>query len=127
MSRFAPVVLVLALASSGCSLLFMEKPPPGNGPVPRGNCTRSIVAPVLDVVDGLGPLVWTLGAAETDGLDDDTVAGVRVVAAASLALHTYSAIRGFGWSSECKERNALSEQAMADYLRTISVTDPSDR
>ena len=120
MRRLASVLLVAAL-SAGRSVLFMKKPPPGDGPIPRGHCTRSIIAPVADVVYGV---VFPLGlvvlvADDSDGLNSED-AGSVAVAAAWGAAGSYSAVRGFGWSRGCKRRNALSEQAIADYLRTVA-------
>ena len=120
MKRIASVFLVSTL-STGCSVLFMEKPPPGDGPVPRGDCTRSVVAPVADIVYGVvSPLgLLELAADDSDGRSSrDT--GAVLVTAAWAAAGLYSTVQGFGWSGECKRRNALSEQAIADYLRTVA-------
>ncbi|WP_420637091.1 hypothetical protein [Candidatus Palauibacter sp.] len=120
MKKLTSVLLVSAL-SAGCSILFMEKPPPGDSPVARGYCTRSIIAPVADVVYGVvSPLgVLAMVADDSDGLSSEDSGGV-VAAAAWAAAGSYSAVRGFGWSGECKRRNALSEQAIADYLRKVA-------
>lgn len=119
--KFAVFALfAIFLMSSGCSYLFMEKPPPGTDPVPRGYCTRSILAPAADVYGAVGWLgMIALLAEDTDGITSENAPGV-VVASALGAGATYSAIRGFGWSRECKRRNALSEQAILDHLRMVS-------
>ena len=53
--RRVAVVAVLAgaLLWSGCSMLFMRRPPKGEGPVALGDCTRSLAAPIIDSVVGL--------------------------------------------------------------------------
>ncbi|WP_419948349.1 hypothetical protein [Candidatus Palauibacter sp.] len=121
------VAAMMPLAMSGCSLVLVNKPPPGDGPVSRGDCTRSIVAPVADVVYGV---VFPLGflamaADDADGIASDDLPGVAVLAVWA-AGGTYSAVRGFGWTSDCKRRNALSEEALADYLRGSPSGAPPD-
>ena len=36
-------------------------------------------------------------------------------------LWGYSAARGFGWTSECRSRQSVSEEAITDYLRTLAT------
>lgn len=120
------VVVVASVVLSGCSLLFMEKPPAGDSPVARGDCTRSTVAPVLDVLGGLGSLAYAVGAVGDDSTDEESAAIKRGGATLSV-LYTYSAVRGFGWSAGCKRRNALSEQAIADHLRKLAEMQTSKR
>lgn len=120
------LALGLAVLSTGCSVLFMEKPPTGDGPVARGNCTRSLVAPVIDGLVGLAYLgqaassdlqIW-----ESSGLSaDEDINAYRLTSLVLAAGMSYSAIKGFGYSSSCKRRNALSEQAVLDHLRNLAV------
>ncbi len=118
--KFAvPVLFAIFLMSSGCSYLFMEKPSPGTDPVPRGYCTRSILAPAADVYGAVGSLGFVALATEDEGITSEEIPAAVIFSALSAGA-TYSAIRGFGWSRECKRRNALSEQAILDHLRMAS-------
>jgi len=104
---------------SGCSALFMSRPPLGDGPLPSGTCSTLPVAPVLDVAMGaLWGVVTVAGATTNEEVENRGA----VVATAGLmtAGWGYSAAKGFGWTSECRLRQALSEQAISDHLRVLA-------
>jgi hypothetical protein len=130
--RRSAVVAVLAgaLLWSGCSMLFMRRPPKGDGPVSLGDCTRSLAAPVIDGVLGVGHAGLTAGI-WGDGRDafdsDKDYDEYRIGAAILSGAFAASAIHGFRWSEECRSRNTLSEQAIRDHLRVLAAQQPSDR
>lgn len=122
MKRPLPAVVVIALLSSGCSMLFMTRPPKVPGPVARGDCTRGVAAPVIDGVISLGHLgqaagIW--GESRADFDTDEAYDRNRIGSAIIAGAFAVSAAHGFKWSSECRRRTALSEQAIRDHLRGI--------
>ena len=130
--RRVAVVAVLAgaLLWSGCSMFFMRRPPKGEGPVTLGDCTRSLAAPVIDGVGGVGHVglvagIWGPGrdAFDSDKDYDEYRIGAAILSGALAA----SAIHGFRWSEECRHRTTLSEQAIRDHLRALAAQQRSDR
>lgn len=121
MKRIALTCLVLGsvVLTSGCALA-LTRPPPGNGPLPEGTCSTSVVLPALD--SGMGVLfgITTVGVLVA-GEDEDYVSNELAGAVFGLAAAAwgYSAYKGFEWTSECRLRQALSEQAIADHPRTL--------
>lgn len=116
--RAVSALVLVSVASSGCSLLFMDKPPVADGPLALGDCTRSVVAPG---VDG-GFALYNLSQAAHPDLrawGDSNETTYRVGAALAAAVAGYSAIRGVGWSNTCKQGTTLSEQAITDHLRAV--------
>lgn len=109
--RILPVAFVCV--TSGCSVALMNKPPAGEAPIGRGDCTRSVAAPVIDAAVALGLLT----GAQASSLDTEG----EIVRGAVIAGTAYSAVRGFLWSRECKRRNALSEQAIRSGLHRRAV------
>lgn len=118
------LLLLVALSGNGCSLALLKKPRLASGPAAR-DCTTSLVAPVLDaaasglMVAGIvrvftyEPTGFTI-----EVLSDEEAAAILALPA---VLWGYSAARGFGWTSECRGRQSLSEEAIADYLRTLTA------
>lgn len=116
-------VLAGALLWSGCSMLFMRRPPKGEGPVSLGDCTRSLAAPIIDGVAGLAHVglaagIWGPGRDAFDS--DETYDGYRIGSAITSGTLALSAIQGFRWSKECRSRTTLSEQAIRDHLRVLA-------
>ncbi len=104
-------------------MLFMRRPPKGEGPVARGDCTRSLAAPVIDGVVGWGHLGQAAGiwGESRDAFDsDDAYDGYRVASAILAGSFIVSQVHGALWSVECRRRNTLSEEAMRDHLRAVS-------
>ncbi len=104
-------------------MLFMRRPPKGEGPVARGDCTRSLVAPVIDGVVGWGHLGQAVGVwgESRDAFDsDDAYDGYRVGSAIIAGSFIVSQVHGALWTMECRRRNTLSEQAIRDHLRAVS-------
>ena len=124
-------VLGSVLFLSGCSMALVDKPPLGDGPLPRGTCSTSTVAPTLDAAGAIPwGLVSVVGLARV--LSDEPETGFvtnemgTVMSLLIGGAFTYSAVRGFKWTSECRERQSMSEQAMADYLRNVVIEDPRE-
>ncbi len=120
------LLLLVGLSVNGCSLALLEKPRLADGPAAR-DCTTSPVAPILDAA-GAGLMVAGIVRVLTYQSDDLLVPDVisdgamTAILAPPGLLWGYSAARGFGWTSECRGRQSLSEDAIADYLRTLSRT-----
>lgn len=121
---------VIALFSSACSMLFMTRPPQTEGPVARGDCTRSAAAPLIDGVLGLNSLAVAAGiyGQSRDAFEsDNTYTAYRVTSAVSTGALAFSAIHGFMWSAECRRRTTLSEQAIRDHLRVLAARQLGDQ
>ena len=110
-------------------MLFMRRPPRGDGPVPPGDCTRSVAAPVIDGVVGLGHLgqaaaIWgdSRDAFDSEEAWDEFRLGSAVIAGAFAV----STIHGLKWSAECRRRSTLSEQAIRDHLRVLAARQRGD-
>ncbi len=115
------LVLGSVLLLSGCSVLFLNEPPPGGGPLTRGSCTTSRVAPSLDgslaaAYGFLLPLRYALGEDDGDGFSLFELSA-SLLAGAALG---YSAHQGFKWTSECRARQLMTEEALADHLRKLA-------
>ena len=121
--RRTGLVLGSVLLLSGCSTLFVSKPPLGDGPLPTGTCTTSAFAPFLDgtlaALYGVSALRLSLTDFEDEDLQDARPYGIgaSVVLGGIFGLSSY---RGFKWTGECRARQSMSEEAIADYLRTLS-------
>ncbi len=113
------LVLASAVLASGCSALFMSRPPLGDGPLPEGTCATSALAPVLDAAMS-ALMVSTIVHVATDEVEHDGEEVVSVILGLPAAAWGVSAYKGFSWTSECRRREALSEQAIADHLRTLA-------
>ena len=124
-------VLGSVLLLSGCSMALVDRPPPGDGPLARGTCSTSAMAPVLDLS---GAAFWGFagGVNLAAGLSDERETGhvtheaTGVAALLIAGVYTYSAVGGFKRTSACRERQSLSEQALADHLRSIRLPTPGD-
>ncbi|MCY3599683.1 MAG: hypothetical protein OXN85_06905 [Gemmatimonadetes bacterium] len=123
MRRVLPTRICLVLASavlmSGCSALFMSRPPLGDGPLPEGTCATSALAPVLDAAMS-AYMVWGMVSVATDDEERDSDGAVLVVLSLPAGAWGFSAYKGFRWTSECRRRQTLSEEAIADHLRALA-------
>lgn len=111
-------------------MLFMRRPPRAEGPVTPGDCTRSVAAPVIDGVLGLGHLgqaaaIWGESRAAFDS--EEAWDRFRLGSAALGGAFAVSAIHGLKWSAECRRRTTLSEQAIRDHLRVLAARQRGDR
>lgn len=124
-------VLGSVLLLSGCSFALVDRPPVGDGPLARGTCSTSAIAPVLDLS---GAAFWGFagGVNLAAGLSDEPETGYVTHEAAGAAalliagVYTYSAVSGFKRTSACRERQSLSEQALVDYLRSVRLSTDRD-
>lgn len=116
-------ILFVAVLSNACSMLFMRRPPKGDGFVARGDCTRSVAGPVIDGAVGLGHLgqaagLW--GESRDDFDTDEAFDRHRVGSAVVAGAFVVSAVHGLKWSDECRRRGTIGEQAMRDHLRVLA-------
>lgn len=121
-NRLAGLLLFCAvLSTTGCSAIFLNKPPPGDGPLPLGSCTMSKTAPIFDVIGtanyGIPAL---LPDDDLDELGLPTGAGARVFWIAAAGGLAWSAASGFKATSECRRRQLMSEQALLDHVRVLA-------
>jgi len=117
------LLLLVVLSANGCSLALIKKPRLAEGPAAR-DCTTSPVAPILDLTAAsVSSALLVRGLSNDDSFFDgpewDAIA-VAVLGGPAL-LWGYSAARGFGWTSECRSRQSVSEEAITDYLRTLTI------
>jgi len=117
----AVLLLLCALFSTGCSVIFVNKLPPGDGPLALGSCTMSKAAPHFDVIGtanyGIPAL---LPDDDLDELGLPTGAGARVFWIAAASGLAWSAASGFKATSECRRRQLMSEQALLDHVRVLA-------
>lgn len=89
-----------ALAGSGCSMLFVDAPPPK----PPSGCTTSYVAPVADALLAVGYIA--AGAVLLASGDHNTFLDARSLGGVSLAVGVPFAISsgyGFATVSKCHD------------------------
>ena len=107
---------MLLLFSSGCSYLFMNRPPEiGTQPAYPVECTDSRAAPVLDVLGAGFLAVSTIAGAARDAsctyncpTTGTTVGGVIVLALFTAPLLA-SSVSGFAAAARCERVKAQSE------------------
>ena len=87
------VLVAIALLTSGCSVVLVNKPPSKVTPGQYPDCHESSAAPLGD---GLLAGLIGLSAAASDG-----DASERIVAGAIAGIYALSAGLGFRWSSRC--------------------------
>lgn len=99
------IALLLAILSSGCSWIFLTKPPPR--PVdatPPVQCATDTKAPAADLTTGLifipGGLLIA-GASSLGNSNSGTAAGLATMAVGVVSL--VSAGFGYTWTAECRE------------------------
>lgn len=116
------MIAVSVFLLNGCSLLFVGTPPAGDGPLPKGSCQTSVVFPALDVaMTGVNAALAVSLFGEQDigtsYLTYDAAGALWLIPTAAVGLSAY---QGFKRTSECRRRQALSEQAIADHVRTLA-------
>jgi hypothetical protein len=106
MRALVPTLLLALLP--GCSLLFVEGPPPGHQRLRYFDCTSSRLAPIVDTVFsavyGLGGVVQAADMADAD-VGGDVVPAV-LVPLGLAALFGVSAAHGYATTSECEDAKA---------------------
>ena len=114
------MVLGSTLVLGGCSAVFVNQPPPGEGPLPSGACTTSRAAPFLDAV---GSVAYAAAAVLPDHDLEDiglfTGTGARITSAGMAGGLGYSGLTGFRSTSNCRDRQQLSRREVAAHLRTL--------
>ena len=129
--------LLLSASSIGCSLLFVDGPPPEYAKLPSVDCTAGRGWPVVDTLLG-GVFALDAALAATGGFGEDSEgkkldSGAKVALTSTFiglaALGGYSAYYGFANVAECREagrvvaRNApapaTSAESFTYILRTL--------
>lgn len=96
------VISVSALASGGCSFMFVDGPPKRHRQLPYFTCTTSRGWPVVDTVfAGLYGLSAISAFANADSDNDTTTVGA--VTGGLAALFIASAVSGYSDASQCRE------------------------
>jgi hypothetical protein len=125
-------ILLLALAPSGCSFLFVSGPPdnpPRNEPV---DCTKSVGAPVTDTVfaglSGSFLLLMLAAGASPNVYWTDTDKQVAAVAGGIALMETISAVYGFSRTKECRriDRENDRERDIRRLRWEMERAQPSD-
>lgn len=123
--RIVCVVLGSTLVLGGCSAVFVNQPPTGEGPLPEGACTTSQAMPLLDAVGSVAYAAATVLSdhdLEDIGLSSGT--GARITSAGMAGGLAYSALIGFRSTSKCRERQRLSRREIAAHVRTLVSSTP---
>ncbi|MEJ7602190.1 MAG: hypothetical protein WKG01_30110 [Kofleriaceae bacterium] len=108
------IALVLALLS-GCSFVFVSKPPPNHAQLPYFECTSSRVVPILDIVWTSLQTLNLLAAASLDDEEFEDDYGVdRKLAMGAYATLAIAGAAGiyYGWTSTSQCREAKRQQMM---------------
>jgi hypothetical protein len=105
------MLAAMGLAAGGCSLIFLDGPPPRHETLQSFDCTSSRVAPVLDAA--LAGLLAT--ATISAATDDSAGSAAGAVMAASLAGAAMAAsAHGFVQTEHCAAaKGALQARAVA--------------
>lgn len=119
-SHMVPLALTcVALATSGCGLIFSKGPPAGHEQMDYFTCTESDVGPILDVVWGSLNLLGALSIAsnpeayeETYGVSSSSGIAIGI---AWAGISTASAVTGLGRSKKCREAKLQLAQRQAQY------------
>src|SRR5438874_249546 len=99
-------IMALALASNGCSLLFMDAAPQNHAKLAYFDCTSSIAAPVLDTIwAGLNGI----GAATASGPNSSSTVAVGL---GWLAISGAAAIYGYQKAGACREAKQALQTRM---------------
>ena len=149
-ARRSGVVAGMALLLNGCSIAFLQRPPPGEGPLRAGSCETSRYLPGLDVLGaatGVAFLVfvpqeasWSANASRISRYGPATVAGDvvgdvevveeltfsnrdRILVGVASAAYIGSAVLGFNAVAECRRR-VLGTEEVAAHLRTVGTPSP---
>ena len=97
LNRFLPAA-ALAVASTGCSLAFVDGPPdyvPANEPVPIESCTIDRTLPLLDAIGAGAFLVTTLTSS------DGNEVRISALVGGALGFSSFTGLRRVG---NCRER-----------------------
>ena len=116
------VVLLLAMATTGCSLIFSHGPPENHAQLDSFTCTEGHTAPALDIVAAGLSLASVLviasdPAAYESSYGWSSTAGIGVNLG-YLALYGTSAVIGFNKSKACR----AARQQLAERLARLRDT-----
>lgn len=135
-TRFRAALLLLtgALAQSGCSWIFMSRPPdPVPVPTAPVDCTVSRAAPILDticsgyfVANGIVLAATQTCPSPTNGtcFDQGTkVAGIALSAGLATVCGL-SAAAGYGYANRCEETKVVNGQCISGNERACLKLNP---
>jgi hypothetical protein len=106
--------LSVAGGSAGCSLAFVNGPPPNHEKIAYFDCSTSNALPTIDLLFAGAATVDAIGgAAGTSGLPSNRAE--LAVFGAEAAVFAASAIYGYGKTSECRK-------AQSDMLRRAALS-----
>jgi hypothetical protein len=100
---------LIALLSSGCSMLLVKQPPSQTTPPVYPQCHEESGAIVADILFAVLYGASAISAAGDDSEYQDTT-GAVLVSAGLLVLHVGSAALGLRWTSRCKQLHAEWER-----------------
>ncbi len=106
MGMLRSLLIAAMTLSIGCSFLFVGRPTPGTEKT-LPDCTRSAIAPVIDVAVGAGSLAFGLAVASEKSCPVETCAlkgAVVTVSLVTAAVAGLSSIWGFVQTSRCNAR-----------------------
>jgi hypothetical protein len=102
-------VTAVSVALQGCSLLFVEAPPPDHAELRAFDCTSSVAAPVIDtVVAGFQAVRTAVAVGANDSVYENYPLSRPADIAFGLgflALFTGSAIYGYSETGDCRQAN----------------------
>lgn len=115
--------VILSVAGSGCSFLFVNGPPPDHKTSTFFDCTSSNTIPFVDVAFAAGSVLEAVEGGtgvQSQGYDTTTTSrtGEAVTFGVTAAVLAASAAYGFNKTSQCRE-------ALADLVRRTPPAAPT--
>jgi hypothetical protein len=108
------LILAIACSSAGCSLAFVNGPPPNHEKIAYFDCSTSNALPTIDLLFAGAATVDAIGGtAGASGLPSNRAE--LAVFGAEAAVFAASAIYGYGKTSECRK-------AQSDMLRRAALS-----
>jgi len=109
-----PALAALAVVPAGCSLAFVNGPPPNHQKLAYFDCSSSRALPTIDLLLGAGAAVDAIGSGSgVSGLPSNRAD--LAVFGTEAALFAASAIYGYSKTGECRE-------AQSEMLRRAAQT-----
>jgi hypothetical protein len=108
------LILAVACSSAGCSLAFVNGPPPNHEKIAYFDCSTSNALPTIDLLFAGAATVDAIGgAAGASGLPSNRAE--LAVFGAEAAVFAASAIYGYGKTAECRK-------AQSDMLKRAALS-----
>jgi hypothetical protein len=110
------IALTLVAQLTGCSFLFVERPPPQVPPGVWVSCTEGKAWPIVDALVGTSLLLASVGvgtSATSNGTSNQASSANTALAAGVNALVAigvlYSSYAGFKWTNRCARQHEDAE------------------